>query len=40
MLKAKKGANPGLRIKPVLLIYKGQSNEYTAELKEIYGEDR
>ncbi len=39
LLKAKKGANPGLRIKPVLLIYKGQSNQYTAEVKEIYGED-
>ncbi|MFW6001525.1 MAG: tRNA1(Val) (adenine(37)-N6)-methyltransferase [Halanaerobium sp.] len=40
LLKAKKGANPGLRIKAVLVIYKGQSNEYTDEVKEIYGEDR
>jgi tRNA1(Val) A37 N6-methylase TrmN6 len=40
LLKAKKGANPGLRIKPVLVIYNGQSNDYTAEVKEIYGEDR
>lgn len=40
LLKAKKGASPGLRIKPVLVIYKGQSNQYTAEVKEIYGEDR
>ena len=38
MLKAKKGANPGLRIKPVLIIYQDNSSEYTAELKEIYGQ--
>jgi len=38
LLKAKKGANPGLRVKPVLIIYEDQSCEYTAELKEIYGQ--
>ena len=38
MLKAKKGANPGLRIKPVLIIYQDNSSEYTAELKKIYGQ--
>ncbi len=38
LLKAKKGANPGLRVKPVLVIYEDQSSEYTAELKEIYGQ--
>lgn len=37
LLKAKKGANPGLRVKPVLIIYQADSSEYTAELKEIYG---
>lgn len=37
LLKAKKGANPGLRIKSTLIIYQDQSSEYTAELKEIYG---
>lgn len=37
LLKAKKGANPGLRVKPTMIIYEGQSSEYTAELKEIYG---
>ena len=39
LLKAKKGARPGLRVKPVLLIYQENSSEYTAELKEIYGRD-
>ncbi|KXS48497.1 tRNA1(Val) (adenine(37)-N6)-methyltransferase [Halanaerobium congolense] len=38
LLKAKKGANPGLRVKPVLIIYQDDSREYTAELKEIYGQ--
>ena len=38
LLKAKKGANPGLRVRPVLIIYKDNSSEYTAELKEIYGQ--
>ena len=37
LLKAKKGANPGLRVKPVLIIYQDQSSEYTREVKEIYG---
>lgn len=37
LLKAKKGANPGLRVKPVLIIYQDQSSEYTQEVKEIYG---
>ena len=37
LLKAKKGANPGLRVKPVLIIYQDQSSEYTEEVKEIYG---
>jgi tRNA1(Val) A37 N6-methylase TrmN6 len=37
LLKAKKGANPGLRVKPVLVIYQDQSSEYTEEVKEIYG---
>ncbi|OEG62495.1 MAG: methyltransferase [Halanaerobium sp. MDAL1] len=37
LLKAKKGANPGLRVKPVLIIYQEQSSEYTRELKDIYG---
>ncbi|PTW03441.1 tRNA1(Val) A37 N6-methylase TrmN6 [Halanaerobium saccharolyticum] len=39
LLKAKKGANPGLRVKPVLIIYQDQSSEYTRELKEIYGQE-
>ena len=38
LLKAKKGANPGLRVKPTLIIYQDGSSEYTAELKRIYGE--
>ncbi|RAK04988.1 tRNA1(Val) A37 N6-methylase TrmN6 [Halanaerobium saccharolyticum] len=38
LLRAKKGANPGLRVKPVLIIYQDNSSEYTAELKEIYGQ--
>lgn len=38
LLKAKKGANPGLRVKPTLIIYQDKSSEYTAELKAIYGE--
>ncbi|TDO95031.1 tRNA1(Val) A37 N6-methylase TrmN6 [Halanaerobium saccharolyticum] len=38
LLRAKKGANPGLRVKPVLIIYQENSSEYTAELKEIYGQ--
>jgi tRNA1(Val) A37 N6-methylase TrmN6 len=37
LLKAKKGANPGLRVKPVLIIYQDNSSEYTSELKKIYG---
>ena len=37
LLKAKKGSNPGLRVKPTLIIYQENSSEYTAELKEIYG---
>jgi HemK-like putative methylase len=37
LLKAKKGANPGLRVKPVLIIYQDQSSEYTKEVKRIYG---
>jgi len=40
LLKAKKAAEPGLRIKPVLIIYQNQSSEYTDEVKEIYGEDK
>jgi len=39
LLKAKKGANPGLRVKPVMIIYQDQSSEYTRELKEIYGQE-
>lgn len=39
LLKAKKGANPGLRVKPVLVIYQDQSSEYTREVKEIYGQE-
>lgn len=39
LLKAKKGSKPGIRIKPVLIIYKEDSNEYRDEVKEIYGED-
>lgn len=38
LLRAKKGANPGLRVKPVLIIYQDNSSEYTPELKEIYGQ--
>ena len=39
LLQAKLGAKPGLRVEPVLIIYQGDSSQYTAELKEIYGED-
>ena len=39
LLRAKKGANPGLRVKPVLIIYEDNSSEYTAEVKEIYGQN-
>lgn len=38
LMKAKKGANPGLRVKPVLIIYQDNSSEYTEELKKIYGQ--
>jgi len=38
LLKAKKGAAPGLRVRPVLIMYQDDSSEYTAELKEIYGQ--
>lgn len=38
LVRAKKGANPGLRVKPTLIIYQDESSQYTAELKEIYGE--
>lgn len=36
LLKAKKGANPGLRVKPALIMYQQNSNQYTPEVKEIY----
>ncbi|RCW50712.1 MULTISPECIES: tRNA1(Val) (adenine(37)-N6)-methyltransferase [unclassified Halanaerobium] len=39
LMKAKKGASPGLRVDPALFIYKEKSNLYTDEVKEIYGED-
>ncbi|MFW5981856.1 MAG: tRNA1(Val) (adenine(37)-N6)-methyltransferase [Halanaerobiaceae bacterium] len=39
LIEAQKGARPGLKVEPVLLVYKENSAEYTAEVNEIYGED-
>lgn len=37
LLTAKKGARKGLDIKPVLVVYEGQTSNYSKEVKEIYG---
>ncbi len=39
LIEARKGSKPGLEVEPVLVVYKGQSGEYTEEVKKIYGED-
>lgn len=39
LLKARRGGNPGLEVDPVLIVYEGESQEYTREVKEMYGED-
>jgi len=38
LIKAIKGANGGLNVEPVLIVYEGDSIEYTEEVKKIYGE--
>ncbi len=37
LLTAKKGAKKGIKIEPVLIVYKGEDSEYSEEVKEIYG---
>src|SRR6056297_1506326 len=37
LLTAKKGAKKGLDVKPVLIVYEGQSSNYSKEVNEIYG---
>ncbi|MFW5999601.1 MAG: tRNA1(Val) (adenine(37)-N6)-methyltransferase [Halanaerobiaceae bacterium] len=39
LLEARRGGNPGLIVDPVLIVYAGESEEYTREVKEMYGED-
>lgn len=38
LIEAQKGARPGINIEPVLMVYEENSQEYTREVKEIYGE--
>ena len=39
IVEARKAGNPGLEIQPVFIVYKEDSNQYTNEVKMIYGED-
>ncbi|NLM96056.1 MAG: tRNA1(Val) (adenine(37)-N6)-methyltransferase [Halanaerobiaceae bacterium] len=38
LIEARKGSRPGLEIEPVLLVYEEDSEEYTREVQEIYGD--
>lgn len=38
LIEARKGSRSGLEIEPVLLVYEEDSEEYTREVKEIYGD--
>lgn len=40
LIEAQKGAKPGIDVEPVLVVYEEDSNGYTMEVKEIYGEDK
>ncbi len=39
IIEAKKGGRTGLEIEPVLVVYKGDTDEYTEKVKKMYGED-
>ncbi|MFW5972219.1 MAG: tRNA1(Val) (adenine(37)-N6)-methyltransferase [Bacillota bacterium] len=39
LIEAQKGAKPGLDCESVLLVYRENTQEYTEEVKEVYGED-
>ncbi|MCG8515656.1 MAG: methyltransferase [Halanaerobiales bacterium] len=39
IIEAKKAGNPGLEIQPVFIVYEEDSDQYTAEVKRIYGDD-
>ncbi len=39
LLRARKGGNHGLRVKPTLVVYEKNSKKYTPRVREIYGED-
>lgn len=40
LIEAQKGSRPGIKVEPVLVVYEEDSNEYTMEVKGIYGEDQ
>lgn len=39
LLQARKGAGEGLEVEPVLVVYEGNSDKYSKEVREMYGDD-
>lgn len=37
LLTARRGVSEGLKVEPVLIVYEGDSDQYTGEVREIYG---